>query len=98
LTFFFIPTSFRAGLVSWPAAEFQNLSMATFQARGFRAKHPAPRLGQAAEEGKDAWNGLGLPQAVVACSPAYISEPGVVSVCPVSSSVFRPERIIGQPP
>jgi hypothetical protein len=29
---------------------------------------------------------------------AYISEPGVVSVSPVSSSVFRPERIIGQPP
>ena len=29
---------------------------------------------------------------------AYISEPGVVSRSPVSSSVFRPERIIGQPP
>jgi hypothetical protein len=28
----------------------------------------------------------------------YISEPGVVSDSPVSSSVFRPERIIGQPP
>ena len=26
------------------------------------------------------------------------SEPGVVSGSPVSSSVFRPERIIGQPP
>jgi hypothetical protein len=31
-------------------------------------------------------------------APAYISEPGVVSCSPVSSSVFRPERIIGQPP
>ena len=29
---------------------------------------------------------------------AYMSEPGVVSRSPVSSSVFRPERIIGQPP
>ena len=29
---------------------------------------------------------------------AYISEPGVVSSSPVSSSVLRPERIIGQPP
>ena len=27
-----------------------------------------------------------------------ISEPGVVSSSPVSSQVFRPERIIGQPP
>jgi|BarGraNGADG00212_2_1021979.scaffolds.fasta_scaffold10278_4 hypothetical protein len=30
--------------------------------------------------------------------PLYISEPGVVSSSPVSSHVFRPERIIGQPP
>jgi AraC-like DNA-binding protein len=29
---------------------------------------------------------------------AYISDPGVVSSSPVSSQVFRPERIIGQPP
>jgi len=29
---------------------------------------------------------------------AYISDPGVVSSSPVSSSVFSPERIIGQPP
>ena len=29
---------------------------------------------------------------------AYISDPGVVSSPPVSSSVFSPERIIGQPP
>jgi hypothetical protein len=28
----------------------------------------------------------------------YISDPGVVRVSPVSSQVFRPERIIGQPP
>src|SRR5674476_1390778 len=28
----------------------------------------------------------------------YISDPGVVSSSPVSSHVFRPERIIGQPP
>ena len=28
----------------------------------------------------------------------YISDPGVVSSSPVSSQVFRPERIIGQPP
>jgi len=28
----------------------------------------------------------------------YMSEPGVVSCSPVSSNVFRPERIIGQPP
>src|SRR5712692_4888132 len=31
-------------------------------------------------------------------APPYISEPGVVSSWPVSSQVFRPERIIGQPP
>ena len=31
-------------------------------------------------------------------APAYMSEPGVVSSSPVSSSVLRPERIIGQPP
>lgn len=29
---------------------------------------------------------------------AYISDPGVVSLSPVSSTVFSPERIIGQPP
>ena len=29
---------------------------------------------------------------------AYSSDPGVVSSSPVSSHVFRPERIIGQPP
>jgi hypothetical protein len=29
---------------------------------------------------------------------AYMSEPGVVRDSPVSSSVLRPERIIGQPP
>jgi hypothetical protein len=29
---------------------------------------------------------------------AYISDPGVVNSSPVSSSVFSPERIIGQPP
>ena len=29
---------------------------------------------------------------------AYISDPGVVSLPPVSSSVLRPERIWGQPP
>jgi len=28
----------------------------------------------------------------------YINDPGVVSNSPVSSQVFRPERIIGQPP
>ena len=28
----------------------------------------------------------------------YISDPGVVSSLPVSSQVFRPDRIIGQPP
>src|SRR5829696_4015986 len=28
----------------------------------------------------------------------YIREPGVVRVCPVSSQVFRPDKIIGQPP
>jgi len=28
----------------------------------------------------------------------YMSDPGVVSTSPVSSRVFRPERIIGQPP
>jgi hypothetical protein len=28
----------------------------------------------------------------------YASEPGVVSCSPVSSQVFSPERIIGQPP
>ena len=33
-----------------------------------------------------------------AVASAYMSEPGVVSLSPVSSSVFRPERIIGQPP
>ncbi len=35
------------------------------------------------------------------CEPAqplYINDPGVVSSSPVSSQVFRPERIIGQPP
>jgi hypothetical protein len=31
-------------------------------------------------------------------APAYWSEPGVVSFSPVSSSVFRPESTIGQPP
>src|SRR5206468_10018012 len=29
---------------------------------------------------------------------AYIRDPGVVSSSPVSSHVFRPERIIGHPP
>ena len=38
----------------------------------------------------------GSPAAIYAF--AYISEPGVVSNSPVSSSVFRPDRIIGQPP
>ena len=33
-----------------------------------------------------------------AVSPAYMSDPGVVSLSPVSSRVLRPERIIGQPP
>ena len=28
----------------------------------------------------------------------YMSEPGVVRISPVSSQVFSPERIIGQPP
>ena len=28
----------------------------------------------------------------------YMSDPGVVSVSPVSSGVFRPDRTIGQPP
>jgi hypothetical protein len=28
----------------------------------------------------------------------YIKDPGVVSSSPVSSSVFRPDRTIGQPP
>jgi hypothetical protein len=28
----------------------------------------------------------------------YISEPGVVSNSPLSNQVFRPERIMGQPP
>src|ERR1700722_4260032 len=37
-------------------------------------------------------------QALACQSRSYISEPGVVSFSPVSSSVFRPERIIGQPP
>jgi hypothetical protein len=27
-----------------------------------------------------------------------ISEPGVVSVCPVSTHVLRPDKIIGHPP
>lgn len=31
-------------------------------------------------------------------SQLYMSDPGVVSSSPVSSHVFRPERIIGQPP
>ena len=30
--------------------------------------------------------------------PAYMSDPGVVRSSPDSSHVFRPERIIGQPP
>ncbi len=30
--------------------------------------------------------------------PWYISEPGVVSNCPVSSQVLSPDRIMGQPP
>ena len=33
-----------------------------------------------------------------AVPPAYMREPGVVSVSPVSSRVLRPERICGQPP
>jgi hypothetical protein len=37
-------------------------------------------------------------QAVSELACEYISEPGVVRSSPVSSSVFRPERIIGQPP
>ena len=28
----------------------------------------------------------------------YISEPGVVRVWPLSSQVFSPDKIIGQPP
>ena len=28
----------------------------------------------------------------------YINDPGVVSTSPVSSHVFRPDRIIGHPP
>ena len=40
--------------------------------------------------------GGGARQLRAAC--AYISEPGVVSSSPVSSRVFRPERICGQPP
>jgi hypothetical protein len=31
------------------------------------------------------------------CCGWYMSEPGVVSVCPVSSHVFRPDKIIGHP-
>ena len=38
-----------------------------------------------------------LSRTVTRAQP-YISEPGVVSSSPVSSHVFRPERIIGQPP
>jgi catechol 2,3-dioxygenase-like lactoylglutathione lyase family enzyme len=41
--------------------------------------------------------GQALGQDVVPAS-AYRSEPGVVSFSPVSSSVFSPDRIIGQPP
>ena len=32
------------------------------------------------------------------CCCWYMREPGVVSVCPVSSHVFRPDKIIGHPP
>jgi hypothetical protein len=38
------------------------------------------------------------PQVAGSVAPEYCSEPGVVSVSPVSSSVLRPERICGQPP
>ncbi len=40
------------------------------------------------------------PGPAAGCDPAqpYISEPGVVSSCPVSNQVLRPDRIMGQPP
>jgi hypothetical protein len=37
-------------------------------------------------------------QAVSSPCCEYISDPGVSRSSPVSSSVLRPERIIGQPP
>jgi hypothetical protein len=42
--------------------------------------------------GSGTWPGAGVVPYV------YISDPGVVSFSPVSSQVFRPERIMGQPP
>jgi hypothetical protein len=44
------------------------------------------------------WLGGGASQAADMGAWAYMSDPGVVSVSPVSTSVFSPERIIGQPP
>jgi hypothetical protein len=44
------------------------------------------------------WLGGGASQAADVVARAYMSDPGVVSVSPVSISVFSPERIIGQPP
>ena len=42
--------------------------------------------------------GEGLVEGCHRWSPANMIEPGVVSSRPVSSQVFSPERIIGQPP
>ncbi len=58
----------------------------------------ADGVGRAAGEAEDR-----LLEAVMAVRRrathfTYMSEPGVVSSSPVSSQVFRPERIIGQPP
>ena len=93
----------------WYAATdllIEGLLCGRFELRRHRVRPTRPRLGtlrveaatprEAPRSTRGALEAAGAQR--LAAAPEYLSDPGVVSDSPVSSSVFRPERIIGQPP
>ncbi len=78
-----LPKSKRWG--SMPAAEFET---PTRTATPWRSTIATRRQGRSRPR----------PLRLTYAAFEYRSEPGVVRSSPVSSSVLRPERIIGQPP
>ena len=80
------------GRVHWAGTETATTSHgaidgAVRSGRARRGGDPRPHLKHGRDRGSAATS-----------RHVYMSEPGVVSSSPVSSQVFRPERIIGQPP
>ena len=65
------------------------------QAGSSRLVRVGVRFAYLAEPGRGRDSNPGL---MTGSGEAYMSDPGVVSNSPVSSQVFKPERIIGQPP